>query len=377
MFNLDKFSSQLETIVNIDSGSYDVEGTTRIAQWFADRLEALGWEATWFDPKPNERGKSVFLSPAGVQEWDLLIVCHVDTVFPKGEVAKRPFSKDEKRFYGPGVGDMKAGCLFTLHAIEDLLTEQAKIGRIGVIFNTEEEISSINTRPMIESYCRRSRITITAEPSRPDGANVNRRKGINRYTLTFEGKSAHAGNNPQEGICTNTEMAHWILFFKSLENLPQGITVNPGIAKGGISANVVADKAELHVDVRSCTYEDALVIDKAVRAHQPTNPRVKVSIQGGITRPPMVPNVQSQELEEVVQAIDARLGLETKWVFAGGGSDASFASALGKPALCALGPVCGKAHSKEEYVEIGDLALRYEKFKEVVRLFSTHQFKSV
>jgi len=325
---------------------------------------------------PEKLGKSVFLAPPGTDEFDLFIVCHVDTVFPKGEVAKRPFSKDDKRLYGPGVGDMKAGCLFTLLAIEQLLAEKVPLGRIGVFFNPEEEISSVHTRPIIESYCQKSRIVITAEPARPDGGNVKKRKGINRYTLTFEGKSAHAGNNPQDGICTNTEMAHWILFFKSLENTGKGITVNPGIAKGGTSANSIAERAELHVDVRTCEQEDALAIDRAVRAHPPTNPKVKITIEGGIARPPMVPNARSEELAELVKEINDGLGLETQWAFAGGGSDASFASALNKPALCALGPVCGRAHSPEEYVEIEGLDLRFQKFKEIIRRFSTYQFKS-
>lgn len=157
MFNKEQFYKDLETIVNIDSGSYDPEGTTQVAKWFSKRFEALGWHANWHDPQPGKRGKSVFLAPPRTDEMDLFITCHVDTVFPKGEVSRRPFSKDEKRLYGPGVGDMKAGCLFTLMALEELIAEKSLLGKIGVFFNTEEEISSVNTRPIIEAYAKKAK----------------------------------------------------------------------------------------------------------------------------------------------------------------------------------------------------------------------------
>lgn len=194
--------------------------------------------------------------------------------------------------------------------------------------------------------------------------------------IQFEGKSAHAGNNPQDGICTVTEMAHWILFFKTLENSSAGISVNPGIAKGGTSANTIPEHAELHVDIRTRTQEDSLKIDQAVRAHTPHNPKVKITITGGISRPPMVPNPQSEELAKVLEDINKEVGLETKWVYAGGCSDASFGSTLNRATLCALGPRCGKAHSPEEYVEIEDLDKRFTQFKEVIRRFSTYQYKT-
>lgn len=376
MLDRKKFESDLENLVNMDSGSYDVDGLLQVAQWLVRRYEALGWETTWFDPAPGLRGKSFFVAPAATDEIDLLIICHIDTVFPQGEAAKRPFSKGENRIFGPGAADMKAGCLFSLYAIEQLLAEKAAIGRIGVFYNAQEEISSVETRPIIEEYIQKSRIVITAEPAKPDGAYVKQRKGVLRYKVLFEGISAHAGNNPEDGACAVTEMANWILFAKTLEDVAHGVTVNPGLAKGGTGANTVADQAELQIDIRTRTQEASVMVDKAMRAYSGVNPKVKVTLEGGITRPPMVPNAQTEELCAIAEKIGAGLGLEIKWVFAGGGSDASFASALGKPALCGLGPVSGKLHTKDEYINTTDLDARYEEFKEIIKQFSTYEFIS-
>lgn len=376
MLDKERFYSELELLTNIDSGSYCPEGVTQLGEWFAGAFARLGWESTWYDLAPGKLGKSVFVGPPGLTEMDLFIICHVDTVFPAGEVARRPFSTGENRIFGPGAADMKGGCLFTLYALEQLLAEKASLGRIGVFFNGEHEISCPNTRRVIEDYSRKSRMVITAEPARANGAHVKQRKGIVRYTLHFTGKAAHSGNNPEDGACAVTEMANWILFFKSLENPETGITVNPGIAKGGESINAIPDKAELRVDMRVVRQEDAVALEKAVAARKPFNPLVRVDISGGTARPPMMPNAGTEELCAVVEEIGRELDMPVSWAFAGGGSDGSFASAFGKPVLCGLGPVGGKIHTTEEFINTTDLEKRFLEFKEIVRRFSTYMFQT-
>lgn len=376
MLNTERFYADLEFLTNIDSGSYCSEGVTQVAEWFAQAFVRLGWKSKWYDLAPGRQGKSVFIAPEGANALDLLIINHTDTVFPEGEARERPFSMKGNRAYGPGAADMKAGCLFTLYALEQLLSEGAGIGQIGVFFNGEHEISCPNTRPVIEEYSQKSRMVITGEPSRASGAHVKQRKGILRYTITFEGKAAHAGNNPEEGACAVTEMANWILFFKSLEDSARGITVNPGIAKGGESVNSVPDKAELRVDIRVVLQEDAVALEKAIAAQKPFNPKVRVNVSGGTTRPPMMPGAQTEELCGIVEEIGKELDIPISWAFAGGGSDGSFASAFGKPVLCGLGPVSGKIHTKEEFIDLTDITKRFWEFKEIIRRFSTHKFKS-
>lgn len=388
MLNTERFYADLEFLTNIDSGSYCSKGVTQVAEWFAHAFSRLGWKSEWYDLAPGKQGKSVFIAPDSSESansresansmgaMDLLIINHTDTVFPEGEAAVRPFSMKDNRVYGPGAADMKAGCLFTLYALEQLLSEGADIGRIGVFFNGEHEISCPNARPVIEGYSKKSRMVITGEPSRANGSHVKQRKGILRYTLTFEGKTAHAGNNPEDGACAVTEMAKWIVFFKSLENPERGVTVNPGIAKGGESVNSVPDKAELRIDMRVVHQADAEALEKAVAAQKPFNPGVRVNVSGGTTRPPMMPGPQTEELCGIVEEIGKELDIPISWAFAGGGSDGSFASAFGKPVLCGLGPVSGKIHTKEEFIDVTDIEKRFLEFKEIIRRFSKHEFKS-
>lgn len=371
MLDKKRFLEELESLVNVDSGTYCKEGVTFVAEWFASRFTAMGWQTTWFDPAPDKLGKSVLCAATDDHDFDLLVLCHVDTVFPAGEAQRRPFSTEKGRLRGPGTADMKGGCLFALYSLQQLLAEKGPLGNVGVFFNGEHEISCPNTRAIIEKLSSNSRIIIATECTRANGAHVKQRKGILRYTLKFAGVSAHSGNNPYDGACAVTEMANWILFFKSLEDKATGISTNPGIAQGGTSVNTIPDAAELRVDMRTVTLEDALALDKTVRARQPFDSRVSVTLEGGITRPPMMPNEQTEHLCAVTEAIGKRHGIEVKWAFVGGGSDASFASAMGRPALCGIGPVGGGAHTANEFIDTTDLEARFEEFKDIVSTFST------
>lgn len=371
MLDRKQFLKDLEMLVNIDSGTYCRDGVNRVADFFAHHFCDLGWKTSWFDLQPDKLGKSVLCSPKDNHAFDLLVLCHVDTVFPAGEAARQPFRIEGDRLCGPGSADMKGGCLFTLYALRQLLAEKSPLGNVGVFFNSEHEIGCPNTRPVIEQLSARSRIVISVEPTRANGAHVKQRKGILSYTLHFSGISAHSGNNPQDGACAVTEMANWILFFKSLENLGEGITSNPSMAAGGASVNTIPDKADLRVDIRTITREDSLRVQEAVLSRTPFNPKVIVAVEGGITRPPMVPNAQTEKLCAIVENIGARYGIKVKWAFVGGGSDASFASALGKPALCGLGPVGGGLHTRNEYVDTRDLEARFAECKDIIQTFST------
>ena len=373
MLNRGVFLEELEKLVNIDSGTYCKEGVNQVQDWFAARFARPGWEIEWFDPAPDKLGRSFLAWPGGEKTFDLLILCHADTVFPAGEVARRPFTAEGDRLRGPGVADMKSGCLFTLHAIEQLLAEKAELGRIGVFFNGEHEISCPNTRPIIEALSAASRIVFSSEPTRANGSHIRQRKGILRYTVKFTGVSAHAGNNPEQGVCAVTELANWVLFFKSLEDQAKGITVNPGMISGGTSVNTIPDSAELRVDIRTVTQEDSLRIDEEVRRKTSFNPKATFTVEGGITRPPMKPNQYTDRLCALVEEAGARHGVNVTWTFAGGGSDASFASGMGRPSLCGLGPVGGGMHTEKEFLDTRDLEARFEEYKDVIRAFSNER----
>lgn len=367
-FDLDAFERDLAQLVNIDSGSRCRDGVNRVADWFGERLAALGWQSAVVDRSPDKYGKSLFAWRGDPEAMDLLVLCHTDTVFPDGTAKARPFAKKDGLYTGPGVADMKAGCLMALYALEQLQAAGRLQGSIGLFLNGEHELSCPTTRSFIEEKSRHARVVIATEPARVDGSCVRQRKGILRYVLRFQGRSAHSGVAPELGSCANTEMARTILRLKELEDPTKGITVNPGIARGGDSVNAVPDAAECHVDIRVVEMEDALRIDQTVHrmVAKPVDERVRIQLEGGITRPPLEPSTRGDELIEAINKIAAGYGIELSWSFSGGGSDASFASPLGVPALCGMGPVGGNYHTDREFLQTVDLMERLCIFRDTV-----------
>lgn len=372
MLDIQNFQSELETIVNIDSGTYVRAGVNKMADIFSDKFKSLGWQIQWFEKDASRYGRSFVCAPNLDQNFDLLVLCHLDTVFPEGEVAERPFSVEGTKFKGPGVADMKAGLLFTWHALKQLQAEAKLEKNIAVFFNAEHEISCPNTREIIEDLARKSRVAITSESARANGSYVYKKKGIARYTIRFNGKAAHSGVNPEDGIDAIEELARWVLYFKSLIDLEKGIYLNPGMVSGGKAINAVAESAELKLDVRFTEYTDGKALDALIRSRiaAPFNPEISIELEGGIKRPPMTPVPETKRLQKIVEQIGQDKGHKVTWGFSGGGSDASFSAALGVPSLCGMAAVGGSLHSKEEYLEISDLETRFEVYKETLDAFS-------
>jgi glutamate carboxypeptidase len=368
-FDLKTYRDDLEYLVNIDSGSRCIDGVNRVTDWFADRYRAMGWSTKDIVTEPEMYGKSTLVKNTDSDDFDLLILCHVDTVFPDETAKNRPFGSTEDRFTGPGVADMKAGCLMALMAFEQISANSKLEAKFGVLLNGEHEISCPTIRPVIEQLSKKSKLVVTTEPARADGSCVRQRKGILRYHLQFHGKTAHSGVNPEDGVCAITEMAHMILVLKELEDPEVGITVNPGLVEGGQSVNTIPHYASCNVDIRVIRPEDSERMDQTVRSlvQSPKDSRVKIELAGGITRPPLVPTPRGDEVMHGLNAIAANYGIDLKWAFSGGGSDASYASAMGIPSLCGLGPVGGGYHTEKEYLETGDLQARLCMFRDFLR----------
>ena len=382
MFSKERLLKDLEILTNMDSGSYDVEGVRAVNAWFANVFARAGWKITWHENQKAPLSNNFYASMGSADDpVDLLVLCHTDTVFAQGEAVKRPFSFDaaKQRVTGPGVADMKSGCLFALYAAEEIAKTPSFKGKVGFFYNGQEEIGSVETRPIIEKYCRQSDFVIATEAVRANGNYLKQRKGIGRYTITFRGISAHAGVDPKSGQSAITEMGHWIVYLSSLTDHSKGINVNCGVVKGGTVANTVADFAELKIDVRAARYEDAQHIESLIfdKLNHRANEKISVEVDGKITRPPMVPTPESEKACEQITALGKKHGIEVTWGESGGGSDASFASGLGKPALDGLAAVGGAAHTEREYLEIGDIDQRYALFLDIVRLLSTTENRGV
>jgi glutamate carboxypeptidase len=371
--DLTAYLNDLKHLVNIDSGSRCLTGVDQVTDWLAEGYQALGWSARRFEHQPETFAKSLLLQNQPGETFDLLILCHTDTVFPAGTVAQRPFSLDADRLHGPGVADMKAGCLMALYAIRQLQEADLLKGTVGVFLNGEHELSCPTVHGDIENLAKAARLVITTEPARSDGSCVRQRKGILRFKVLFRGVSAHSGVEPEKGACANTELARFIVDLRDLEDPARGITVNPGIIRGGSSINVVSDRAELEIDMRITSLEDGPRLEKWIqhRALKPFDQRVQIEAQGGITRPPMLPTEEGDHWINVINGIAKSYGIDLTWAFSGGGSDASFASPHGIPVLCGLGPVGGGMHSSREYLERSSLLARLHLFRDFLHTYLT------
>lgn len=357
-FNLDQFLKDLEYLVNIDSQSRDTEGVACMAEYFEKAFADIGWKVEKKDLGPAV-GPSLKITN-GEAPYDTLLLGHLDTVFPKGTVAERPFSRDEKRAYGPGVNDMKGGLLFGLYAAR-ALTEAGTPGSFCIVYNSEEEIGSRRARPWIEELARESRTAVILEPARPNGNLMNERKGLGRIEVTFHGKAAHAGVEPEKGVSAVNEMAHWIIGLHGLTDFGKGTTLNAGVVSGGTTPNVVPEKAAMTVDVRLRIPEEKNHIEAKIselKAH-PATPGINVEADFFLTRPPMNPSPKTMKLCALVEEAGREAGVEVRWQGTGGGSDGNFTAALDVPTVDGLGPVGGGSHAVTEYVEIGEISSRF------------------
>ncbi len=285
----------------------------------------------------------------------LLLIGHLDTVWPVGTAAARPFRTDGELAFGPGVFDMKAGLvqgLFALSALRAL----GRSPRRPVVFlaTPDEELGSRASRAVIEAEARRAAAALVLEPAAgPHGALKTARKGVGWYRLVVTGRPAHAGLDPGKGVSALEELSRLILACHALSDPARGTTVNVGVASGGTRANVVAAEASAEVDVRVSSRQEADRVDAAIRALRPVHPEAGLAVEGGLNRPPMERSAATARLFAQAQAAAAALGLgELAEAAVGGGSDGNFTAALGVPTLDGLGAVGDGAHALHEQVRL-------------------------
>lgn len=361
----------IEKLVNIDSGSYVKGGIDKIGQILQSEYEALGFEVT---VHPEEKhGNNLSIKHKEAVNPEILIVAHMDTVFPDGTVQNWSFTRDEKRAYGPGVIDMKASQTAVLYIMKALIeTGSSAYQNVQIVLNSDEEIGSITSKPLIKNLSEGKKYALIVEPGRADGSIVSQRKGGGRFTLTVHGKGAHAGVEPQKGRSAVEELAHKIIKIHALTNYDEGLTLNAGIIEGGTSVNTVAPIAVAHIDVRVVTEEQAEYVTKAVYdiCSVPDVEGTRIEVTGGINRPPMFLNEKSAELLALIKQVGKELGLDLEDTKTGGGSDGNFTSAYGLATIDGLGPVGGNAHSNQEYLEIDSLVERSLVLAETIKKLS-------
>lgn len=367
-FDLTAYLKDLEYLVNIDSGSRDVAGLNQVAEFFKSRFEAMGWQVVVRDFDPAA-GPCLEIFNSNAEHYDMLFMGHMDTVFKAGTVAQRPFTKQDNIARGPGIVDCKAGLLLAYYALAELqAADKLQNTAICLAFNCDEEISSIYSRPWLEELALKSEYVLVVEPARANGNLVNKRKGIGRYKFEFKGVAAHAGTDHEKGRSAISELAHWIVALDKKTNYQTGTTVNIGYIAGGSVANVVADSTTADMDVRYYDVQAVHEIEALIQQmqQQPFIADVQVTVSGGITRPSMVPTEKTLALCAAIDAIGQKHAIEFGWAATGGGSDGSFAAALGIPTIDGLGPVGGGTHSDKEYLEINSVEARFKLLRDLV-----------
>lgn len=349
----------LRKIVNMDSGSKDKVNVDALGKV----LKTL-WMETGFDVEEinyNDVG-NCYVARFNQHKVGkkILLMGHFDTVFPKGEVASRPFKIEDGRAYGPGVGDMKSGLVNMLYSVKALKSEGYLKGPVSVILNSHEEIGSTYSRDIIIDESKKAAIVINLEPARANGAVVTGRKGVAFLDLFIKGKAAHAGVEPQKGKNANLELAHRIIELQSLNNLDKGLTVNVNVVSGGNARNAISDKARAEIDIRFVNGEDIDHLNNHILKlfSKAKVPGTKCSSDLRIMFPPMERKENVLFAYNLVCKAASELGINIDEAFTGGGSDAGFTSQLGVPTICGMGPIAGNTHSIDEYIKISSMTER-------------------
>jgi len=290
----------------------------------------------------------------------LMVLGHLDTVYPLGTLSTQPFRLKDGRAFGPGTFDMKAGQVIALAAVDALRALGLRPRkRIVFVWNSDEEIGSYASRAWIEREARRSDAVLVLEPAAgPDGRLKTGRKGIGTAEIIVTGRSAHAGLDPGAGINAVDELARQIVRLKSLNAPKRGIAMQATVVAGGTVSNVVPHHARVEIDIRYTHVADAKKIERQLRAIRPILPGAQIEVRGGINRPPLERSVAVARLFHHARQLMRAFGHELDETSVGGGSDGNFTAALGVPTLDGLGAIGNGAHSTVEHVLIRSLPER-------------------
>lgn len=364
------YVDDLRTMVNIDCGTYSREGVNRVADLMQERFEATGWTV---ERHPHEAGPGqpqfgdvvVARLTGGHRQSDgghrVLLIGHMDTVFPEGTVAERPFRIDGSTAFGPGVSDMKDGLLAGWYAVRGL-QEAGFDGfdSITYVCNPDEELGSPFSGSIIQRLARDADVCFVLEGARENGDIVSARKGVADIRITVLGRAAHSGVEPERGRSAIVQAAHTIVALHDLNDRWPGVTVNVGVVEGGTRSNVVAERCTLNVDVRSPsrTHLDEAISAVERVARTVVVPDTTATIERRQGFPPMEKSEATARLVERARQIGAELGFEVRDAATGGASDANTVAAAGIPVLDGLGPIGGADHAPGEWVDLDSVVPR-------------------
>ncbi|GCE05199.1 M20 family metallopeptidase [Dictyobacter aurantiacus] len=358
--HLTRYLHELSDLCAIDSGTAHKAGVDEVALYLAGRMRGLDMDVTIFE---NEKwGNDVYGVLKGTGRGIIVLLGHMDTVYPIGTAAARPVRIEDDKVYGPGVIDMKGCILSAVYALEALeAIKHLDFAEVRFLCVSDEEISDRHSKEIIRQVCSGCHAALVLEAARENGDLVSARKGGAWYKIRASGHSAHAGVEPEKGSNAIVELAHQIVQLQALNGWRDGLTINTGRITGGTATNVVPDFAEACVDVRFARTEDRVAFEQHwyELLQQPLVAGVELSIEiDPDDREPMTCTPENLRMARLAQEIALDLGFEVRHAPTGGISDANYASGFGYPALDGLGPVGGLDHSPNEYMQLDSIAPR-------------------
>ena len=351
-----RLKARLRELVEVESPSEDKAAVDRAGELVATWAEEAGGTLRRHRQKAFGDVLELRFGAARSKRGRVLLLGHLDTVWPMGTLKKMPWRAAVGKLWGPGVLDMKAGVVMALEAVSAL--RELELERpVTLLLVSEEEVGSPVSRAITERLARECAAVLVLEPAQ-GLAYKTARKGVGNYELRVEGVGSHAGVDFGSGHSAVLEMARLVEKVSGFTDLSKGLTVNVGVVSGGTRSNVVAAECIAEVDVRIAKAKDAVRVERMFRALKVTDKACRLTLTGGINRPPMERKAGTVALFRMAQRLAAEMGLTLEEASTGGGSDGNFTAAMGVATLDGMGAVGAGAHAAHEHVEVKYLVER-------------------
>ena len=356
---LPRMLARLEALVRIESPSQDKLAVDRAVSLVAGWAEELGGRVRRHRHAKFGDSLHCRFGPRPGKVAPVLLLGHLDTVWPVGTLEKMPFVVTGERVAGPGVLDMKGGVAMALSAIEVLRSAGKLTKPVSLLLHGDEEVGSPVSRSVTETVARKCRAVFVLEPGQGlRGAYKTARKGVGHYRLLVNGVGSHSGVDFESGHSAVLELGRQLERIAAMTDPARGLTVNPGLIGGGTLANVVAAEAWAEIDVRVARSRDVVRIERQLRGLRAVDKACRLQVTGALNRPPMERSPATVALFRRAQGLASDLGIALEEAATGGGSDGNFTAALGVPTLDGMGAVGEGAHAAHEYLLREHLAPR-------------------
>jgi glutamate carboxypeptidase len=354
----DEFIDLLQTLVEHESPTGDKAAVDALGTFIDEQLRDAGAQVEIF-PR-QEVGDILYAAWNGnMPGQPILLLAHLDTVWPVGTLPDMPLWQNGGRLYGPGILDMKAGIAIIIQTLSLLHLHSGLPRRpIWALFTTDEEQGSQHSRDLIEKVAANAGLVLVFEPATEGETVKTSRRGMARYTVTIEGKPAHSGEEPDDGINAIHEAAFQILKIAEWETPDQGTNVAVNLINGGTAANIIAPRAEFLVDMRFAKRAEADRLVDLITDLTPVHGGIRLFVREEVSRPPMERDTQMIQTYDQVAKLAGQLGIPIGEELTGAGSDANFTAGLGIPTLDGLGARGEGMHAENEHVVMSSIPRR-------------------